>query len=47
MVGSGFDAEFVMAAAKVLDERVAFDDHRRGAVGLQPRIGRNRAFNRP
>ena len=29
------DAEFVVAAAKVLDERVAFDDQGRGAVGLQ------------
>lgn len=32
---SCFDAEFVEAAAQILDERVTFGDHRRGAVGLQ------------
>ena len=32
---SGFDSEFVVAAAKVLDEGVTCDDHGRGAVGLQ------------
>ena len=35
MVGRGFDTELVLAAAQVLDERVTFDDHRRGAVGPQ------------
>ena len=32
---AGFDSEFVVAAAKVLDESVTCDDHGRGAVGLQ------------
>ena len=30
-----FDAEFVEAAPQVLDERLTFDDRRRGAVGLR------------
>lgn len=35
MVGPCFGAEFVVAAAHVLDECVTSDDHCRGAVGLQ------------
>ena len=31
----GVHAEFVLAAADVLDERVTFDGHCRSAVGLQ------------
>ena len=46
-VGCGVGAEFVVAAAKVLNECVAFDDNARGAVAFKPRIGRSRAFNRP
>lgn len=47
VVGAGFDAEFVVAAAKVRDERVTRDDRRRVAVGLQSPIGRSLAFSRP
>ena len=32
---SGVGAEFVVAAAEVLDERVSADDDARGAVGLE------------
>jgi hypothetical protein len=35
MVGSRVNAEFVVATAKVLDERVTCDDYRRGSVRLQ------------
>lgn len=35
----GVDAEFVLAGADALDERVTFDDHCRGAVGLQSAYG--------
>ena len=42
------DAEFVVAASRVLHKRVTSDHHARRAVALQPpRIGRRRAFNRP
>ena len=47
LIMSCVNAEFVVASADVLYERVAADDDARGAVGLEARIGRSRAFNRP
>ena len=45
--GCGLEAEFVVAAAHILDKRVALDHGARCAVAFQARIGRSRAFNRP
>ena len=41
------DTEFVVTAAKVLDESVPSTDHPCRAQPFQPRIGRSRAFGRP
>ena len=35
MVVAGFDAEFVVASSNILDEGMASNHHRRGAVGSQ------------
>jgi len=35
VAAAGFDTEFVVAAAQVLDERVAADHHRRSPIGLE------------
>ncbi len=43
----GFDTEFVVAAAQVLNERVTTDHHRRAPIGLEPRIGLSLALSRP
>ena len=45
--GLGIEAEFVVFAAQVLDERMAAADKLGGADAFRPRIGRVRAFNRP
>src|SRR5829696_4557643 len=46
-LGRGFSGEFVVAAAKVLDEGVPGGDHCGGAEAFRLRIGRSRAFSRP
>ena len=43
----GMDAEFVVAAPEVLDERVAGADHADGAEPLSPRIGLSLALSHP
>jgi len=44
---SRVDAEFVVAAAKVLDERMTADITVAVRSVFNPRIGRSLAFNRP
>jgi len=46
-VGVGVGGEFVVAAAKVLDEGMPGADHLGGAETFQPRIGLSRALSRP
>ena len=47
MVVAGFDAEFVVASSNILDEGMASNHHRRGAVGSQSAHGRSLALSRP
>ncbi len=42
-----FGSDVVVTAAQILHEGVTGGEDPRGAVALQARIGRNRAFSRP
>jgi len=47
MPWAGLHAEFVVAAAEVLDERVSGTDTRAERNRFRPRIDRSRAFRHP